>query len=234
MITSMISSMIRPMITSMVNPDGGTTKRIFIELDATSQAHYSITTPIVFSDDFEVTALFLTSNTGTQYFTNIVNGAYVRILNGVVRFRLGDAGGSTKTVETVVAYNDGKLNKITYGVRAGEQYLQVNNDAEFTVTARPSYIYTADRLTTNATNDGTWEGICADFIFTDKSASPDPAVIFKLDEPTANTETSNGNSTTYVNIAEDEREEYQLSDDETQWDNISPPTQLLPAVLEIG
>ena len=42
-----------------------------------------------------------------------------------------------------------------------------------------------------------------------------------------------GNSLTYTNIAQDEREEYQLSDDGTQWDNISPEPQQLPAIIEL-
>ena len=41
-----------------------------------------------------------------------------------------------------------------------------------------------------------------------------------------------GNAVTYVNIPESNREEFQLGTG--QWDNISPPTQVLPAVLAIA
>jgi len=42
------------------------------------------------------------------------------------------------------------------------------------------------------------------------------------------------NAVTYEFIPAANREEFQLSDDATQWDNISPPVQVLPAVIEIA
>jgi hypothetical protein len=57
-----------------------------------------------------------------------------------------------------------------------------------------------------------------------------------LDLATGNTEQSeeSSNIITYVNIPDTNRELFQLSQDETQWDNISPPTQVLQSVIEIA
>lgn len=43
-----------------------------------------------------------------------------------------------------------------------------------------------------------------------------------------------GNALTYVNIPEANREQFQLSDDTTQWDNISDLPQELPSVIEVA
>jgi len=60
----MIRTMIRPMITTLINPLSGAIKRIFVELDSVLTSHYLLATPETFTGNLVIQ--YVTSTTATE------------------------------------------------------------------------------------------------------------------------------------------------------------------------
>lgn len=121
------------------------------------------------------------------------------------------------------------INDYIYTIPEGAYYLQINiSDDGVTYDALgdvPSITY-FDVLTQDESNIG------VDL----SNQGLQGVTTLSLNEPTANSELSEqGNNTAnYIAIPTTDREEFKLSSDKGQWDNISPEVQQLPAVIEIA
>ncbi len=233
---SMIRPMIRAMIRSMTRPMIGAIKRYFITLDPVVNAHYTLSTPITFTGDFRCDFEFqLNLATGDHaiisdglalnlswFRVDATNGGYEVQLNGTFYSQVGmftpDARLHTGYFERIGSTMKGFLDGV-----------EVFSATVVTTSIEVGMI--------GARGNGSqyFDGILANPKFTDNSGTP-VTTTFKLGEPTANSELSvEGNNTVnYINIPTTDREEFQLSGDGAQWDNISPEPQELPSVIEIA
>lgn len=214
--------MIRPMITSMVNPLVAAIKRTFIQLDDAIPSYYSYVTTLDLESDDTFEFDFLAPNgvtTGSEYLTDgdgVVDAQRAWVLlasNGTYNM----ATGFTLEVDNLLVTGadnypiDGKLHK-----------------AKITATTTKNIKYLGTRFTMASF----YNGILANPVATISSVTTTNT----LGLSTGNSEPSEeaNNTITYVDIPDSDRESFQLSGDKTQWDNISPLPQELPAVIEIA
>jgi len=220
MINSMVKSMVSSMVKSMVNPSSST-ERIFIELDPVLNSYYSYATELVFfsGDTFEFEFLGK-ANANTFYLSDssVVNDrGYVLVEsfdglldpNSTIGTMILD-GVSVPLVGTAYPTDD-KLHtmKLIFNAKAMIKFI----GSRFTI-------------------EEFYDGIIANTKATISSVT----TTHSLDLATGNSEqsTESSNILTYVNIPDTNRELFRLSADNTQWNNISPPTQVLPAVIEVA
>jgi len=224
-ITRPITSKITQAITRAISggSGGGIPNRYFSLLDPVLDSHYVLSTPIDMQSGDTASIEFVApvGIIGTSGYIFGGSGATGRgyvFLNTLGTFQVNEAVISTLELDGVgVALNsayplDGKLHtlKVTYSSTATIGFIGCR--------------YTVSLF---------FDGILANAKFTDNSGTP-VTTTFKLDTATGNVEQSvEGNNTlTYVNILESNREEYQLSNDETQWNNLNPIN--LPTVIEVA
>ena len=226
MIRSMTRSMIKPIITSLVNPDvgdpTGATERYFAPLDDVLMSYYFYSTAIVLSagDTFELE--FLAPSSVVSSTETISDGETasnrLRIqLASDGTYRFPSPSAATLEVDGVVINSsstypvDGKQHKAKFtGVGTGVlKYLGVR----YTIASYYSGIISNPIATISGVKTTNTLGLA-----TGNS------------EPSAEA----NNTITYINIPDSNRELYQLSVDETQWNNISPSPQELPSVIEIA
>ena len=231
MIRSMISSQVRSMITSMVNPGGGgAEQRVFIDNDNDASAFYSLDTAIVCTDDFSVKFKFASSVASASSVCGGASGASHITINTDLTIRIRINNASTLS-SVVTGIDDGKLHEGEF-VRTGSGGELFIDGISFEVFGSVNTgTFTIDFI---AQQNGftRFNGILADF----SNDNNGTITSWNLDEETASTETSNqgGSDLTYQNQALAKRELFELSGGQTQWDNISPPVQQLPAVIEIA
>tara|TARA_R110000851_G_scaffold261489_1_gene414042 strand:- start:404 stop:1039 length:636 start_codon:yes stop_codon:yes gene_type:complete len=211
--------MIRPMISSLVNPYAGgdnAITRYLAQLDIVLNSHYTYATALEFQAgdtfEFEHTGSFTTAR---EYFFRSTGSDFLVVWSDLTWY----FAGCTVTVDgvpvvslTTSAYSDNKLHKI-----------------KVTFTSSMSLTVLGARL------DSLGSGVPG--IITNPVATIGGVTTTNtLSLPTGNSEpsTEGNNTITYVNIPNSNRELYQLSVDETQWGNISPSPQELPSVIEIA
>jgi len=217
----------------MVNPDGGgAEQRVFIDLGPALNRSYSMT-PIPFTTDFEIDIEFSTTSTSLNLISAALpaeDGIYIDMNAGAVRTFVYVGTDNTGTLITTAAtlFNDGKLNRAKVKLVGSVYELFVNGVSYGTSTVNLDGNQTVSLIGLRGTTFS--DGILANPVLNNGTI-----ISWNLDEATANTETNNegGKDLTYNNIATSKRELYQLSGDQTQWDNISPPVQQLPSVIEI-
>ena len=211
MIRSMISKTIRSTITTLINPFDGLLSRYFVTLDRVLNSHYEMTAPITFTGDFEIEFEF--SNATSQNFQMLTSGTsnteYLALLSsGLLELRLPDF-----VIYTTTVVNDGKLHLI--------KVTRVGTTVNIIVDGALEGTQTQDTNIEISSYIGKWyngsypfDGIIANAKFTDKSGASDVVTTFKLDQATANTESSveGNNSLTYNNIPQSGRELYTLED----------------------
>ena len=215
----------------MVDPDSSSTTRVFINLDSPLEAHYKLSS--VFSSAVDVRlkcsiVIIPTSNMGI--FGNSANSdSYIRISSSS-QIRAQSASGGNYLTGTSIG--DGRLHSIDFvgttttgelfvdGVSQGQQ---LGDFSQFDIDVIGDYLGDNDRFF-----DGIISGAAVETQGNIESWS--------LSEPISNTEQSHqgGSQISYENISTSERELYQLSEDGTQWDNISPAPQELQAIIEIA
>ena len=185
MIRSMVSKMVRSMITTVINPFDGLISRYFVTLDPVLNSYYEMAQSITFAGDFEVEVEFSTTNTSNQiligdshtssYYFNMDNNS----------FNVHIAGAARAFTFSSQTPHDGKLHKVKYkltgtyievfldGVSLGSQiitpYTGVNNFLIGNSNSVNSY----------------FDGIIANVKFTDKSGASDVVTTFKLDNSPA-------------------------------------------------
>ena len=214
-------------------PDPPSTQRYFISLPG-ADSYYAFSDTITLTGDFELSFEFQTTDTGVRYFAYGASNNYLRMSSGAFRFRMND-GVSSSTVTTPLTYNDGKLHLCSIKIESGVQTVSMDGAVVVTNESPVSHVdWVLDEIGVYLTGTVYWEGMLVNPSIDDITA--DEQYSWVLGNETSNTEVSNGITLTYTAIPATQayRELYELSGDETQWDNISPATQQLPAVIEIA
>jgi hypothetical protein len=192
----------------------GVVSRYFVTLDPVLNSSYEMAQPITFTGDFEIEVEFSTTSTGGE---NTLCGEELylkfRVANGSLQLLIGDGTQwRINATSGVGVFRDGKLHKAkltklgdVYKVFAdGVEVISTSNTA--TVLPKVSFIGSA------RSNAYYFDGIIANAKFTDQSGASDVVTTFKLDQATANTESSveGNNSVTYNNIPQSARDLYTL------------------------
>ena len=185
----------------------GVVSRYFVTLDPVLNSHYEMAAPITFAGDFEIEVEF-SSTIVSGYellFSNSTSLPYVALYSGKIRYAIG-----TGQKFGTISINDGKLNKVKL-IRVGATVSLYINGV-FDVSSTDSTILTFVNIGKYYNNSNFFNGIIANAKFTDKSGASDVVTTFKLDQATANTESSveGNNSVNYVNIPQSARDLYTL------------------------
>jgi hypothetical protein len=201
----------------------GQTTTVFIDLDSTASAHYTLASPKVFAGDFEVHVDFsttITSGNGTLFSgsTQSEDSIVCDIQsNGAIRF-FAFAGTSLQTVITgsITGLNDGRLHTVILRYVGTTASITVNGvlDSSNTWALTGSEDVGNFGIRENGTNK--FDGIEANVKLIDIT-TPANSQYYKLNLLTGNTETSNSNTLTYQNIATGARDTYALSSDGSEW-----------------
>jgi len=185
MIRSMVSKMVRSMITTVINPFDGLISRYFVTLDPVLNSYYEMAQPITFAGDFEVEVEFkLDSLTGEfNLFGSSSSDNWFRIdaTNGGFDWKIGASFKS----------NDGSYvfdNKLHKGIfRRIGSLAEVEIDGSLIISTvinqgafEVSYISARQNLSSNF-----FDGIIANAKFTDKSGASDVVTTFKLNNSPA-------------------------------------------------
>ena len=212
-------SMISTMIKSMVNPESSAITRFFAQLDSVLMSHLVYANTLVFGagDTFEFEFLAPTATTvGNEYLTDSSSGTRAWIyLHPDGTYQL--SGGFTLEVDDVVKTTtstypvDGKLHKVKYTFTG---VMSIN-----TVGCRFSL-------------ELFYNGIIANPVATISGVTTSNTLGLATGNVEASVPTGPANAITYVNIPDAQREKFKNA--VTQWDNISPLPQELPAVIEIA
>ena len=204
----MISKTINSTITTIINPFdvSGLLSRYFVTLDPVLNSHYEVAAPITFAGDFEIEVEF--STTMTSYGMIIGKNGNSRYLavhpSGVIRLQL-----STSIIGTTNV-RDGKLHTCKLIRTSG--VVQIFIDGVLNGSLNDTNVLIFDRVGRWYENSLYFNGIIANAKFTDQSGASDVVTTFKLDQATANTESSieGNNSVDYINIPQSARELYTL------------------------
>jgi len=185
MIRSMVSKMVRSMITTVINPFDGLISRYFVTLDPVLNSYYEMAAPITFSGDFEVEVEFSTTSASNDNIllgkTNDTRG-FLRLGNGTPSLNFTQAGGAVYFGTN--KFNDGKLHLLKLEVISGVINLFV--DGFFQGTATPSDISNTNFNSIGGKAGGYFfDGIIANVKLTDKSGASDVVTTFKLNNSPA-------------------------------------------------
>ena len=212
MIRSMISKTINSTITTLINPFDGLLSRYFVTLDPVLNSKYEITNPLTFTGDFEIESDIATSSLTGHMIVSTSNVTqdyiFVRSSTGEVGLSIFGVG-----ITGTIVVTDGKLHtiKITKVGTTLSLFVDGVADGTTTTTGASAQIGLIGGWSANSLF---YKGIIANVKLTDKSGASDVVTTFKLDQATANTESSveGDNSLTYNNIPQSGRELYTLED----------------------
>ena len=207
-------------------------QRTFIELDFVAQGHYLLSSLFTSSVNVKIRCKVAIVPTGNQgIFGSSVNGTNYMRINSASEIRLVGDNGVSYTAATDIG--DGKLHSLEFigTTTTGELFVDGISQG---VTAGDYSVFKIDVIGDylGLATPRFFDGIIADAELETQGVTTS----WKLDEPTSNTEVNaeGGNTLTYTNIPTSDRELFELNNTGTQWDNISPPVQQLPAVIEIA
>jgi hypothetical protein len=218
-INPVISSAISRVISGIfeINPIAQAVTKVLIRLEnPTANAFYSLSTAWVANGDFRVGLNVLTTAFDQQGIGGPVD-KYLRLLvntNGFAFFLVGDGSDWVVLLTGTTFIRDGVLHTLR-GEKIGNTYtLYVDGTAEATInnsqTVTPSFTFVGKNHTNVFFN-----GFLSNLEATDLT-TPANSLAFGLDNLTSNTESNNGVTLTYNNIAPDVRDTYTLSSDDTQ------------------
>jgi hypothetical protein len=206
----------------------GITRIVFIDLDDTANAHYLLGTPFAPAGDFEIKVSFETTSTsgnGTLFAgsTQSNNSIVADIQsNGSIRF-FAFAGGSLQNVieSTITGLNDGELHVVKLSYIGTTALITIDGTSDNSSTWALTGSENVGRFGSRANGSGDFDGIESDVELIDLT-TPANSQYYKLNQLTANSETSGANTLTYQNIATGTatRNTYELLSSDTQW--ISP------------
>jgi len=182
MIRSMVSKMVRSMITTVINPFDGLISRYFVTLDPVLNSYYEMAQPITFAGDFEIEVEFSTSNTGTTMILGNLSSSvsYLATVGAGNQLRLNVNGAIIET--PILAINDGKLHKVKVTRASGVVEIYIDNFLRASGTTTDSLSFDV----VGRFQDGLYfNGIIANAKFTDKSGASDVVTTFKLDNSPA-------------------------------------------------
>ena len=185
MIRSMVSKMIRSMITTVINPFDGLISRYFVTLDPVLQSHYEMAQPITFAGDFEIEVEFSTTNTSNQILIGDSHTASLFFNTNNSAFDVWIANSNFKFPFTPQTPLDGKLHKVKYkltgtslegfldGVSLGAQVITPYTGANNFIIGNSNSV------------NAYFDGIIANVKLTDKSGASDVVTTFRLDNSPA-------------------------------------------------
>ncbi len=234
MITSMITPMITPMITSMATPTfsgGGAITRYFTLLDSVLKNYWRFANTLELGDSFEFSADMLFDSTNCHIINNQDSGSdRVAIYSGSVYINTTNVG----ALSDVAFLSDQKMHSV----------IIARNSTAFT--------FTVDGIELLSTTNGTllsinaiggkivstgipyFDGIISNAKVTISGSTQTFTLGNSYEQGATETSAEGGNSITRFLVPATKIEQYQLSNDGTQWDNISPVPQELPAIIEIA
>ena len=190
-----ISSIVRPIVSSIVASANNAITRYFIDLDPVLNSYYSLSTPKVFAGDFEIEADIYNDGAGV-IFQGIFGGsdvgsttrAYSLILknDGQLLFNFGD-GTTFKSMSSLVgAYTVNKLSTVKVSRVANLFTIFLDGVSLTSATLTGSPTTDIDRVGSYA-NANLFNGILANVKLTDL-ATPSNSESYTLGEATANIE----------------------------------------------
>ena len=181
MISSMISKMIKSMITTIINPfDGaGLLSRYFVNLDPVLNSHYDMVKPITFTGDFEIES---------DIECNSFSGHMIASTSGIaqdyffVRSGTGEIGLNISGVSLngTIVVADGKLHTIKITKVGTTLSLFVDGVADGTATTT-STVAEFELIGKWYNLSLQFDGIIANVKFTDQSGASDVVTTFELD-----------------------------------------------------
>ena len=195
MIRSMVSKMVRSMITTVINPFDGLISRYFVTLDPVLNSYYEMAQPITFAGDFEiefeVLGQDLTSDQSlidSSVFNKLVageillyidnpNGLDLLICDGANGFTRQTFGGQSEILNNKL--NTIFLNRLNGVITSKLNGVQLGGSITNSETIRFS-----EKLIGGG-NSRYFDGIIANAKFTDKSGASDVVTTFKLDNSPA-------------------------------------------------
>jgi len=189
MIRSMVSKMIRSMITTVINPFDGLISRYFVTLDPVLQSHYEMAAPITFAGDFEVEVDL--QHIVTSDFKTIISGdnqntttLVIDINTNNLRAFAYNQGVLSGPMETDISAFAGKLITVKLVYTGGNAGLYVNNILKgYGTWGDLSGVYVS--YIGKRIEYAYFDGIIANAKFTDKSGASDVVTTFKLNNSPA-------------------------------------------------
>jgi hypothetical protein len=195
----------------------GQTTTVFIDLDSIASAHYLLSNPWVAAADYSIPfEVFFTGDT-IRVWGNTSNfqGRLTINSDGSMNWRPSDNGSDTGIDAPAGSVPLNKLSKIKPVRNGSNGYILVNGTSVVTATvfADPVSIDAFGRQ-----GGSTLGGLISKPSLID-TTTPANSQYYKLNLLTGNTETSNGNTLTYQNIATGTptRDIYALSNSGSQW-----------------
>tara|TARA_R110000744_G_scaffold354112_1_gene460511 strand:- start:638 stop:1624 length:987 start_codon:yes stop_codon:yes gene_type:complete len=180
--------------------------QVFINLESTAGAYYLLSAPWAASSDFELECDFATSTAAVQIIFGYSLGqtSFMTVeADGTLRVKI--SGVSVTSTET---FADGSLHSLRVA-RVGAA-VTAYVDGVVVLTASSGGTLTLDSIG-QYVNDDPFNGILSNLKLTDIT-TPANSLEFELNNLAAETETNNGVTLTYKNIALDVRDTYTLVD----------------------
>tara|TARA_R110000850_G_scaffold269695_2_gene402113 strand:- start:1243 stop:1863 length:621 start_codon:yes stop_codon:yes gene_type:complete len=149
--------MIRPMITSLVNPDAGGNgggSNLYALLNVNYD--YASFTPVTASNTDIISAHFInepTSNTSTKYLLGSAGSAYINIRGTDGRLRLADDAGLLSTFSSIAELLDGNQHYVEFRISPSGVALWVDNALRSSVTNSPT-AFTFDVIGARSSSSG--------------------------------------------------------------------------------
>jgi hypothetical protein len=166
-----------------------------IDLDSTAGAHYLLGTPFVALADFSLPVYFVTSSSTTQiiFGDSLSADSFIAILStGVIRTKIAGV-----SIDSTAVFNDGEEHYLVPS-REGSA-VTVYVDGVLAASGTASGTVTLDSAGRNI-NNAPFDGVLSRPHFIDNTTSAN-SQYYKLNQLTANSETSDTYTLTYQNIA---------------------------------
>ena len=216
--------------------------RYFLGFDPTLNSYGQLSTAFTPAGSFKIKGKFSTTSTDTQWLysrwdsSSNDRSVIVQYFGGNgVRFYISSNGSSSINIE--VSYTPiGKFSTFEATFNANSNIILTVDGVTVTTTHSIASVYDADTPVYFGSNTGSsnfLQGVLADIELIDLAA-PANSQAYRLDRATGTTESSlvNTGTLTYNNIPEADREQFKLVG-ATNWINISPAPQQLPATLQV-
>jgi hypothetical protein len=198
MVFNMVSDLVEGLVSNLVN----LIQRVFINLEPTANAYYSLASPVVFAGDF-VTEFYVIANDATT--SNTYNGLagtatdYFKSTSAT-SFTIANATSGAKVMTSPAALETGKYTRVRVRRVGPDVSVAVGYGAYGAAISGFTGDVSIDVLG-QSNNANYFNGTLALPVFTNV-ATPADSESYTLGNLTGTTETSNGNTLTYQNIAE--------------------------------
>jgi hypothetical protein len=212
-VTTLYRGLARPLFRALSGAVSVITK-VFVELELSALSHYTLSSSLSLTADFKITA----------YVTENKNGEAVSVLAGesTNNFIARNSSTTIRVQFAGTAFNysnstlsDGKLHSLVIERISNTVTVYVDGISAGSNTHAGTFTISAIGSRNDAFN---WDGIISDIEIED-TTTPANTVFFALNDLTGSTETNNGITATYQNIATtaDVRDTYTLNGAGNAW-----------------